>query len=191
MDDRIVVWMAAHRVAPLDWLFVGVGTIEKLGAVWITLALVIGLLARIGLRKALALAVYTGLVTLAADSLSFLVKDMTHRARPFAVHPQIDPIYVVHSSSMPAGHAATAFAGAVLLTSVWPRLWPGFFLLAVLVGISRVYVGVHYPTDVLVGALIGSATGLAGIAVLRWGRRVVPPWPIRKETSEGAPNVST
>ncbi|MDP9285952.1 MAG: phosphatase PAP2 family protein [Actinomycetota bacterium] len=76
-------------------------------------------------------------------------------------------VYVVHSSSFPAGHAATAFAGAVVLSVVAPRLAPAFLGLAVLIAISRVYVGVHYPTDVLAGAVLGALVGAAGAAVLR------------------------
>ena len=97
---------------------------------------------------------------------------ITHRPRPFVAHPQIHPLYVVHSSSFPAGHAATAFAGATLLTYVAPRLWPLFVGLATAVSFSRVYVGVHYPTDVLAGAAIGVGIGALGIAALmlleRW-----------------------
>ncbi|MFZ1880864.1 MAG: phosphatase PAP2 family protein [Gaiellaceae bacterium] len=164
MDTSIAIWVATHRISALNDPMVWLGTIEKLGAVWIFLALVTGFLRRIGLWRTIALAVLTAITTFAADALAFGVKDLTSRTRPFAAHPQIHPLYVVHSSSFPAGHAATAFAGAVLLTAVVPRLWPAFFALAALIGFSRVYDGVHYPTDVLAGALLGAAVG--GIAVL-------------------------
>lgn len=167
IDDRIVEWVAAHRFGPLDGFFVALGTIEKLGAIWVVLAFVLGLLMRRGVRTAVALAVLTAATTFAADSASFGVKDLAHRARPFEAHPQIHPIYVVHSSSFPAGHAATAFAGATLLSYLAPRFVPLFVGLAAAIGFSRVYVGVHYPTDVLAGAAIGIVVGAAGIGVLR------------------------
>jgi undecaprenyl-diphosphatase len=166
MDGRIAVWVATHRVATLNDPFVWLGTIDKIGAVWVVLALAVGLWLRRGVVGTLGLALLTGLTTLAADSHSFAVKDLTHRTRPFEAHPEIHPLYVVHSSSFPAGHAATAFAGAVLLSFVVPRLAPLFFGLALLIGFSRVYVGVHYPTDVLAGGLLGSAVGAAaGLAL--------------------------
>jgi len=164
VDDAAAVWVAQHRLAPLDGLFVALGTVEQLGAVWIACALVLGLASRRGIGWTGALVVLTGVVTFAADSLSFGVKDLAERPRPFVAHPQIHPLYVVHSSSFPAGHAATAFAGATLLTYVAPRLWPLFATLAVAVGFSRIYVGVHYPTDVLAGAAIGLA--VAGVAIV-------------------------
>ena len=167
MDDRIAVWVATHRVAILNDPFVWLGTIDKIGAVWIVLALAVGLWLRRGVWGTLGLVVLTALTTLAADSLSFGVKDLTHRTRPFQAHPEIHPLYVVHSSSFPAGHAATAFAGAVLLSFVAPRLAPLFCVLAALIGFSRVYVGVHYPTDVLAGAVLGAAVGAAAALAYR------------------------
>ena len=159
--------MATHRVAILNDPSVWLGTIEKLGAVWILFALLLGAYRRLGVRRTLGLGVITALTTFLADALSFLAKDATHRTRPFAAHHQIHPLYVVHSSSFPAGHAATAFAGAVLLSVLAPRLAPAFLLLATLIGLSRIYDGVHYPTDVLAGAALGALVGAGAAAAIR------------------------
>jgi membrane-associated phospholipid phosphatase len=163
-DDAAAVWIATHRFA--------LGTVEKLGAIWIACALVLGLVRRAGIARTIVLAVTTAIVTFAADGVSFGVKDLVSRTRPFVAHPQIHPLYVVHSSSFPAGHAATAFAGATFLTWVAPRLWPLFFSLATAIGFSRVYVGVHYPTDVVAGAAIGAL--VAGVAIV--GVRLAARW---------------
>lgn len=170
MDGRIAVWVATHRVGALDDVFVWLGTIEKLGLVWVVLAIVVGLVQRSGTVRTVGLAVLTALTTFAADAVSFGVKDLTHRTRPFVAHPQIHPLYVVHSSSFPAGHAATAFGGATLLAYVAPRTAPLFMLLAVAIGFSRVYVGVHYPTDVLAGAFLGVCVGALGALCVRLTR---------------------
>jgi undecaprenyl-diphosphatase len=167
MDSAIVVWLATHRVDILNDPMVWLGTIEKLGAVWVALAVVVGMIRGLGVARSLGLAVVVALATFAADALAFLIKDLTHRTRPFVAHPQIHPLYVVHSSSFPAGHAATAFAGAVLLSVAAPRFAPAFVALAVLIGVSRVYDGVHYPSDVLVGALLGALVGGAVVGLLR------------------------
>jgi undecaprenyl-diphosphatase len=164
VDDRIAVWVATHRVGFLNDVFVGLGTVDKLGLVWVLAAIAIGLTLGFGVRRTVLLALIVGLTTFAADSASFGVKDLTSRPRPFEAHPQIHPLYVVHSSSFPAGHAATAFAGAILLAFIAPRAAPVLLSVAALIGFSRVYVGVHYPTDVLAGAAIGAAVG--GIAVV-------------------------
>jgi undecaprenyl-diphosphatase len=166
IDDRLVEWAATHRFGPFDGLFVALGTVEKLGAIWVAIAFALGLLMRRGIRGSAVLAGVTALTTFAADSVSFGVKDLVHRTRPFEAHHQIHPLYVVHSSSFPAGHAATAFAAATLLSYLAPRLTPLFVGLAVAIGFSRVYVGVHYPTDVLGGAAIGALVGATAVGVL-------------------------
>jgi undecaprenyl-diphosphatase len=167
IDGSIAVWVATHRIGFLNDPSVWLGTIEKLGAVWIVIALLIAASRRVGVVRTIAFGVCTGLTTLAADSLAFLLKDATHRTRPFVAHPQIHPLYVVHSSSFPAGHAATAFAGAVLLSAVAPRLTPVLVVLATLIGLSRIYDGVHYATDVLAGAVLGAAVGVVAVLLLR------------------------
>jgi PAP2 superfamily len=112
----------------------------------------------------------TGAATLAADSACFALKDLVERTRPFVAHPEIDPLYVVHSSSFPAGHAATAVAGATLLSYIAPKGAFAFVLLAAAIGYSRVYVGVHYPGDVLAGALVGAVVGCIAIGIWCWLR---------------------
>jgi undecaprenyl-diphosphatase len=170
VDARIAVWVATHRIGALNDFFVGLGTVNKLGLLWIVAAIVIGLRRGSGIAGTLVLAVAVAVAAFAADSASFGVKDLFQRARPFEAHPQIHPLYAVHSSSFPAGHAATAFAGAAVLAYVVPRLAPLLFLIAALIGFSRVYVGVHYPTDVLGGAAIGLAVGVAVVLALRAAR---------------------
>jgi undecaprenyl-diphosphatase len=174
IDDRAVIWISTHRFAPLNGFFVALGTVEKLGAIWIVCAIALGMALRRGLLATVVLAVVTGLATFIADSITFGVKDLVHRTRPFDAHPAIHPLYVVHSSSFPAGHAATAFAGAVLLSYVAVRVAPLFLGLAVAICFSRVYDGVHYPTDVLAGAAIGAAVGGAAIVGLRLLERRFP-----------------
>jgi undecaprenyl-diphosphatase len=68
--------------------------------------------------------------------------------------------------SFPSGHAATSFAGATMLAHFLPRQRLLLYALAVAIAYSRVYVGVHYPVDVLAGAALGTAVGWAGITSL-------------------------
>ena len=188
MDAAIAIWVATHRVAALNDVFVGLGTIEKLGLVWVLAAVAVAAARGSGMLATIALGVGVFLTTVAADGVSFLVKDAVQRPRPFVAHPEIHPLYAVHSSSLPAGHAATAFAGATVVAVMARRAAPVLFLVAALIGYSRVYVGDHYPTDVLAGAAIGVVVGLAAIAAARFVRG------LRLQlggTSGEAPNVSS
>ena len=185
MDARIAIWVATHRVHGLNDLFVGLGTVEKLGLLWVLIALAVGWTLRFGAWRTLAFAAGVAVTTFVADTASFGLKDLVDRPRPFEAHWQIHPLYTVHSSSFPAGHAATAFAGAVVLALVVPRAAPILLLVAAVIGFSRVYVGDHYPTDVLAGALVGAVVGAAAVVV---HRRLLERW---RGTSGVALNVSS
>lgn len=167
LDDRVTVWVATHRWAPLNPLLAGLGTIEKLGAVWIVLALVFGFYRWRRLLPTVGVAALTALVVLAADAATFGIKDLVARPRPFVTHPEIHPLYHVRSSSFPAGHAATAFAGAVILSALARRWTIAFAALAAAVAFSRIYVGDHYLGDVVGGAVVGAAIARAALACVR------------------------
>jgi len=67
--------------------------------------------------------------------------------------------------SMPSNHAANIFALAVVLSYFYDRIKIPLFILASLIALSRVYVGVHYPSDVIVGGLLGYAIGWLAITL--------------------------
>lgn len=105
---------------------------------------------------------------LAADMLALLLKLAAGRRRPFLVNPEQDPLVGTPLDlSLPSGHASTSFAGATLLAWYAPRFALPLYALAALVAWSRVYVGVHYPLDILAGAALGVAVALAFRALER------------------------
>jgi undecaprenyl-diphosphatase len=116
-----------------------------------------------------------------ADLAATALKLLSDRPRPYIAHPEQEPLrHAALDVSLPSGHAATSFAAAVVLARyVPPRVAPLLFVLAALVGWSRVYVGVHYPSDIVAGALLGVAVGLTAprllAAALRRSRPVRPP----------------
>jgi undecaprenyl-diphosphatase len=144
-------WIVGLRVGWLDWFFIDLSWIGSLGAVWIAIALVLAVLWR---RPSLFLTVLVADVV--ADLLAELGKLIVQRHRPFET--QIGPPSNAHS--FPSGHTATSFACATVLSVLAPRWRVPFFLLATLIALSRVYNGMHYPTDVLAGALLGVLTAL-------------------------------
>jgi undecaprenyl-diphosphatase len=136
------------------------------GLVWIALAPLVAYLAR---RNVLFATGFTAACVWSADLIALGIKMATGRPRPFETIPQADPLLggAIVGQSMPSGHAATSFAGAVVLTYFLPRSASFVFLLAVAIAFSRLYVGVHYPSDVVAGAALGAAVGLAGVGLLR------------------------
>jgi len=69
--------------------------------------------------------------------------------------------------SFPSGHTQTAFGAATYLSCLYPAATPAFLLGALLVGLSRIALGVHYPLDVLAGAVIGAAFSIAAFLITR------------------------
>jgi len=101
-----------------------------------------------------------------SDLIALGIKAATNRPRPFEDIAEPGPLITATvGSSLPSGHAATSFAGAVVLATVVRRAAPALFVLAAAIAFSRVYVGVHYPSDVLAGAALGSLVALVVVTV--------------------------
>lgn len=98
----------------------------------------------------------------ASDQLSSnLIKHLVERIRPCNVLPDVRTLVnCTQSYSFPSSHAVNNFAGAVFLSHFYPRFRLSFFIAATLMAFSRVFVGVHYPSDVLSGIIIGILVGL-------------------------------
>jgi undecaprenyl-diphosphatase len=153
------------------------------GLVWVVLTPLVAHLAK---RNALFATAFTATCVWSADLIALGLKAATDRARPFETIPQADPLLrATIGQSLPSGHAATSFAGAVVLSYLLPRSAPYVFLLAAAIAFSRIYVGVHYPTDVLAGAALGAAVSLVGLGLLRLLRRTSG----GRRRSEGAPRA--
>ena len=89
------------------------------------------------------------------------------RPRPFVTDPSIVPLGPVpKSASYPSGHASAAFAAARIIARLEPTLAKEAYSLATQVAVSRVYAGVHYPSDVIAGALLGTGVAEASLRAL-------------------------
>jgi membrane-associated phospholipid phosphatase len=160
--DRAVVEGVQHlHWGPADWVFVHVSDwwVKSL------MVVLVGVAADIASRRRFPLgAVLAAVSYLVAAGLVTLLKGVFDRPRPPVGDPAIHPLVAVPGdASMPSGHAAGAFAAAVAVGLVHPRLrWP-LLVLAGLVALSRVWLGVHYLSDVLAGAALG-----CGVAYAAW-----------------------
>jgi undecaprenyl-diphosphatase len=93
-----------------------------------------------------------------------LLKRISHRPRPCELHPHCwSTILPPDKFSFPSGHTMTAFSIALVVSYFYPQLqWPLYFL-ALSISVSRIVLGMHFLSDVLAGALLGTALGVASI----------------------------
>lgn len=109
-------------------------------------------------RAAAVVAAASALVALAANQV---LNHLVDRARPYAAHSGVHLLLARSGdASFPSDHTAVAFAVAVALWRVRPRLGAVLAVLGALLGVSRIVAGVHYPTDVLGGATVGALGAL-------------------------------
>ena len=121
-------------------------------------------------------AVYIGTSVIEALGITYAFKYTFDRQRPFEKYPdRIHPIEKEDSPSFPSGHTAAAFSLATCLSITYPK-WYVIAPSAVWacgVGLARINQGVHYPSDVLTGAVIGTGCAFLNIYINRWLNKVL------------------
>jgi undecaprenyl-diphosphatase len=143
------------------------------GLVWLAIGAVLALWWR---RPFVFLDV--ALADLAGQLASYGLKQGIGRERPNVAYAEPRPLVrAPHDGSFPSGHATVSFACATVLSFYAPRAAPAFFVLAAAIAWSRVYVGVHYPLDVVGGAALGIGIALALGFLARRRRRGRRPGP--------------
>lgn len=157
LDADLDRYVLANRVDWLDPVFVGLSIAGSGAVVWLLVGLVLTVM-----RRSAGPFLFVAATALVTNLVVTAIKHTVGRERPPAVILDPRPLMEVPAtSSFPSGHAATSFACALVLSRLAPRLTVPLFVLAALIAFSRVYVGVHYPFDVVAGAVVGLAVAIA------------------------------
>ncbi len=167
VEIQILDWIQNLHSPVGDLLMSVITSLGNAGAVWILLAIVLLMIPKT--RK-------TGAVMAAALILDVIlcngiIKNAVARMRPYDRNPVVELlIQKPDDYSFPSGHTAASFAAMSALYFGGERyLWKPALVLAVLMAFSRLYLYVHYPTDVLAGAFLGVLCGYLGNRVVQRG----------------------
>lgn len=152
MDVRIIRYVQTHchnRVT--DLIFPLLSRIGNAGAVWLTAAIFLGYNRH---TRSFALMLFFSMVL--AHIISQILKPIIGRPRPFVQSPGVRLlIHTPGGYSCPSGHSASSFAAATVIWLFSSRFGTAALILAVLIAFSRVFLFVHYPSDTILGSLLG------------------------------------
>ncbi|MFA4868999.1 MAG: phosphatase PAP2 family protein [Pedobacter sp.] len=162
LDDQILINLSESRTPEKTGFFLFISNHND----WVNIGVPVGLLAGgvIGNDKQMRQnALYVASSSAVNALATLLIKKIVKRPRPFLGNVKIRAVYQPAHYSFPSGHTSTAFTTATALSQAYPKwyvvvpsyLWAGS------VGYSRLYLGVHYPTDVAAGALLGTGAAFS------------------------------
>lgn len=164
MELRFLDFLQTIHTPLLDKILAFITSLGNAGLIWIVLAVVLLILPKT--RK-------TGIIVVAAllaDLVlcNLILKNLVARVRPYDVNTAIAILIKKPLDfSFPSGHTAASFAAmTALFLAKMKKAWIAALVLAVLIAFSRLYFYVHYPTDVLGGAVVGILSGIIGYAIV-------------------------
>ena len=164
LELAILNFIQQLRCEVLDALMVFISWTGNHGTVWILLAVLLLLVKyqrRHGLSASCAL-------ILDLVSCNLVLKPLVGRVRPFVYNPAVELLVIPPlDASFPSGHTAASFAVVFALKASGSSLWKPALVWAILMAFSRLYLYVHWPTDVLGGAALGAAVGWLGAKIVQ------------------------
>ena len=164
MELRFLDFLQTIHTPLLDKILAFITSLGNAGIIWIVLAVVLLILPKT--RR-------TGIIVAAALLMdlilcNLILKNLVARVRPYDVNTAIAIlIKKPFDFSFPSGHTAASFAAmTALFLAKMKKAWIAALVLAALIAFSRLYFYVHYPTDVLGGAVVGILSGIIGYAIV-------------------------
>ena len=165
IELNILDWFQTLHTPFLDKLMVFITSLGNAGIIWIVMTIVFLLIPK--MRK-------TGAVMAAALIIDLLLcnvilKNLVARTRPYDVNTGVQLLVSrLHDYSFPSGHTAAAFASVTALYLAGEKkLWKPALALGCVIAFSRMYLYVHYPTDILGGVIIGILSGVLGYKIIK------------------------
>lgn len=166
LEIQILDYIQTLHSPILDRIMIGASTLGNMGIIWLALTLVLLIIPKTRpVGKVLVLALIIEIVV-----VNLMLKPMVHRIRPYDMNPMVRLLVAPpRDYSFPSGHTSMSFTVvSVLFLMKKKELGIAALILACLIAFSRMYLYVHYPTDVLGGLIIGLLSGYAGYQLYRY-----------------------
>lgn len=162
LDDRVLIDLSEHRTPVQTNFFMFISKYNNLVNVAVPAGVFVGgvIANDKGTRQNALYIASSSAVNLLFTSV---IKKIVKRKRPFQANIKINAVYQPGDYSFPSGHTSSAFTTATALSQVyskWYVIAPAY-LYAGSIGYARMYLGVHYPSDVAAGAILGTGTALS------------------------------
>ena len=157
IELNILDWFQTLHTPFLDKLMVFITSLGNAGIIWIVMTIVFLLIPK--MRK-------TGAIMAAALIIDLLLcnvilKNLVARTRPYDVNTGVQLLVSrLHDYSFPSGHTLSSFVAATIIMHSDRRMGIAAYVFASIIAFSRLYLYVHFPTDILAGALLGIIIGL-------------------------------
>lgn len=161
IDNAVTLWIYSMRQPWLDGFMIWISRLNDATVLWFAVTIVLLCFKRT--RQCGVACLWSLLITIILNEI--IVKPLVNRPRPFVqLEGLIMLIRAPRSFSFPSGHTATSFAAATAIFCHDRKLGGVAYVVAALIGFSRLYLSVHFLTDVIGGAILGSTCALAGVA---------------------------
>lgn len=183
IDEDILLYIQENiRNATADTIMKAVTHLGDMGIFWIMIIFVL-LISKKYTKTAfiMALTILFGLLI-----ANLILKNSVHRIRPFHAIEELFPlINKPEDWSFPSGHATSSIGcGIAMLRNLPKKYGISGFTIGILIAVSRIYLGVHYTTDVVAGALIGTVSALSSEKIINKADRIIK----KKRKSKKSPN---
>lgn len=161
--------MADHRTASKNKFFANLSKYNNPVCLAPPIGLLIaGIISNDKVQTKKALYVTESIVT--SQAITWLMKLTVGRDRPFVNDTTFKSVIIAKNKSFPSGHASESFSMATAMTIAFPKWYVAVpaYTWACVISYSRMYLGVHYPTDILAGAIVGSGSAWLMYKVNKW-----------------------
>lgn len=165
MEFDILYWFQSIHNGILDPIMVAFTSLGNAGMLWIALSIILACTKK---YRKVGFTMAIGLI-LSLIMCNGVMKNLVARQRPCWIDPSVQLLVKIPTDfSFPSGHTSASFAAAVAIFLYHKKAGIAALVLASIISVSRLYLFVHFPSDVLVSVILGSIYGVLAYFIIKW-----------------------